>query len=337
MSEHSEKPFDATPRRIAKARREGNVARSAEFGANLAFAAAAVTMAAIVPATGALAAASLRDALAGRPQAWTSVLVIVASLLPACAAAPAGAGAAVVQNGGLIVVPVVPKLDRLDPIAGLRRILSRETLAHSARAALAFAAASAAMLPAIAWCAAALLRATHLDAMAGVSWKAAQEVAAAAATVGSLFSIAEYGSARNVWLRKLRMSFDERKREAREEEGDAVARGRRRSMHRSLMHGAIARVKEAAFVVANPTHVAVALAYEPRSVPVPQVLVRATGETARRVRSLAERYGIPVVEDAALARALYRDGRSDAPIPRAHYVAVAAIVAALSAKNGIPR
>jgi flagellar biosynthesis protein FlhB len=337
MSEHAEKPFDATPRRIAKARREGNVARSAEFGANVSFGAAALTMAAIVPVLGTLAIGSLRDALAGQRPAWTNALVIVESLAPACAAASAGAAAAIVQNGGPIFVPIVPKLDRLDPMAGLRRILSRETLAHSARAALAFAAASAAMVPAIAWCAAALLRATHLDAMAGVSWKAAQEVAAAAAVVGSLFSIAEYGSARSVWLRKLRMSFDERKREAREEEGDAVARGRRRSMHRSLLHGAIARVKEAAFVVTNPTHVAVALAYEPPSVPVPQVLVRAAGETVRRVRELAERYRIPVVEDAALARALYRDGRSDAPIPRAHYVAVAAIVAALSRKDGIPR
>ena len=337
MSEHAEKPFEATPRRIAKAKREGNLARSAEFGANLSFAAAALTVAAIVPSLGAVAGGSLRDALAGRRPGWSSALVIAEAVLTVCAAASAGAVASIVQNGGPIFVPIVPKFERLDPMAGIRRILSRETLAHSARAAFAFALASAAMVPAIAWCATALLRSARLDALAGVAWKAAQEVAVAAVVVGTLFSIAEYASARSAWLRKLRMSFDERKREAREEEGDAVARGRRRSMHRSLLHGAIARVKEAAFVVTNPTHVAVALAYDPPAIMVPEVLVRAAGETARRVRELAERYAVPVVEDAALARALYRDGRGDAPIPRAHYVAVAAIVAALSRKGEIPR
>ena len=79
----------------------------------------------------------------------------------------------------------------------------------------------------------------------------------------------------------------------------------------------------------NPTHVAVALAYAPPRVSVPEILVRAAGDGAAYVRLLAQRHRIPIVEDAALARALYRDGRSGEPIPHALYVAVAELVVAL--------
>ena len=126
------------------------------------------------------------------------------------------------------------------------------------------------------------------------------------------------------------MSLEERKREQKEEEGDATARGRRRSLHRALLRGGIVKLKEAAFVVVNPTHVAVALAYAPPRVAVPKVLVRALDDVALRVRALAAHHDIPVVENPVLARALYRDGRSGEPIPHEHYLAVAEVVIALT-------
>jgi flagellar biosynthesis protein FlhB len=144
-----------------------------------------------------------------------------------------------------------------------------------------------------------------------------------------LFAGAEYAAARGAWLRKLRMSFEERKREAKEQDGDPFARGRRRAMHRSLLRGSIAKVREASFVVVNPTHVAVALQYRPPDVPVPRVLVRAADAAARRVRDIAARYDVPVVENVGLARALYHDGRIGAAIGVEHYIAVAEVVAAL--------
>jgi flagellar biosynthetic protein FlhB len=91
----------------------------------------------------------------------------------------------------------------------------------------------------------------------------------------------------------------------------------------------MARVKEAAFVVVNPTRLAVALAYRPPRVPVPAVLVRARGEAAARVREIAAIYRIPIVENVALARTLYRDGCPGEAIPAAHYVVVAEVLAAL--------
>ena len=82
-------------------------------------------------------------------------------------------------------------------------------------------------------------------------------------------------------------------------------------------------MREAALVVANPAHLAVALAYRPPDVPVPQVLVRAAGEAAQRVKLRARELGIPVVEDVALARALFATTRAGDYIPRDAYVAVA--------------
>jgi flagellar biosynthesis protein FlhB len=175
----------------------------------------------------------------------------------------------------------------------------------------------------------AILRTGTLPEVSATAWTAAREVCGVACAVGFGFAIAEYAAARNAWLRKLRMSFDERKREAKEEEGDAAARGRRRALHRSLVRSGVRRLKEAAFVVANPQHVAVALEYRPPAVPVPRVLVRAADAAAARVRELATGYRIPIVENVWLARALFRDGRIGEPIPQAHYVAVAEVVAAL--------
>ena len=235
----------------------------------------------------------------------------------------------VLQSGGLTVTAIGMKLERLDPVQGLKRILSFETLAHSARAALAFASLTVAMAPFVGWTASALLHAWSPPGAAATAWEGACEVAASACGVGLIFAIAEYAAARRLWLRKLRMSFEERKREAKEEEGDATARGRRRALHRSLLRSGMRRLHDAAFVVANPQHVAVALEYRPPRIGVPRVVVRAADETAARVREIARAYSIPVVENIWLARALYRDGREGEPIPRVHYVAVAEVVTAL--------
>jgi len=264
-------------------------------------------------------------------------LLVAVAMVPVAAAAVAGTLANLAQNGGFVVSSVTPKAERLNPLEGLRRILSRETANHSLRATLAFVCGSIAIAPILTSSASAFLRAATPVQGAAAAWTAARQVAAAAIGVGFCFSVAEYAAARSSWLRKLRMSFEERKREAKEEEGDALARGRRRSLHRALLRTGVARVKDAAFVVANPAHVAVALEYRPPEIPVPRILARARDEGAMLVRRLAERHGVPVVENVPLARTLYRDVRIGQAIDVAHYVAVAEIVAALSRANEIRR
>jgi flagellar biosynthesis protein FlhB len=167
-------------------------------------------------------------------------------------------------------------------------------------------------------------------AAAALVGSAALRACVIALGVGLLFAIADYALARRRWLRGLRMSADELKRDAKENDGDPQLRARRTGAHREIVRGAIARTREASFVVVNPTHVAVALRYEPPQVPVPEILVRALDAAALQVRAIAREHGIPIVEDVALARLLHARGRSGRPIPADAYVAVAQVIAELA-------
>ncbi len=328
MSEGKE--LDPTPARIARARREGNVPRSAELVAAAAFGAASIAACAVLPPMAALARHALAQAAYGA-RAWPDEAEIVAlALLPAAAGAAFAMLAGLAQGTSANAAALAPRASRLDPAEGLRRMLSRETPAHAARALLAFGVAAGAIGPAMGAAVLASTQALQIPGVAAAAWSGTRRALFVACTVGLLFAAAEYRLVRSAWLRKLRMSLDELKREMKEQEGDPHVRRRRSSRHRELSYGGVAAVREAAFVVANPTHVAVALAYRPPAIAVPRVLLRAADAAALRVRELAGQSGVPVVDAPELARTLFSNGRVGAAIPVEHYVAVAAIVVALT-------
>ena len=328
MSESGEKQFAPTPSRIAKAKREGSVPHAPEFAANASFAAAAGTAVALTGLFAAAFGTAFHAAVNGRIAFGACVSLLACALVPAFAAALAGVTAAALQHGSVHLAPVSCRLERINPFEGFKRICSRETVSHVARAAVAFICCGVVLVPALR--AVALAGTTNgMRAIASGAWSGTQRAVFSIVAVASVFAIAEYAVARTSWLKKLRMTFAEYKRELKEQDGDASLRGRRRSLHRSFVRGSLARVKDASFVVVNPTHVAVALEYRPPRVPVPTVLVRAADGGALRVRELAARHRVPVIEDVPLARALFADARVGEPIAHAHYVAVAEIVASL--------
>jgi flagellar biosynthesis protein FlhB len=336
MSE-GDKPFAATPSRRERAKREGNVARSAEACSVAAFGGALLAACVAVPLAAKAAAAALADAAARPLTAHPSPavgIVALSALAPALAAGVAASGLTFAQGGGLHVTPVSIDPKRLDPVAGLKRMLGGEAAVALVRATAAFVAATAAIVPLGAEVVAAGSRLGTPGAAAALVASAALRACATALAVGALFAVADYALARRRWLRGLRMSFDELKRDAKEHDGDPQARARRAGAHREIVRGAIGRVREASFVVVNPTHVAVALRYAPPDVPVPQILVRALDAAALQVRAIAREHAIPIVEDVALARLLYASGRSGSAIPPDAYVAVAQIVASL-AREGL--
>ncbi len=224
-----EKPLDPTPARIAKARREGNVPRSPELAAAAAFGAGAIAACAVAAPIGALAQRALFAAARGRPALHEEAATLALAALPAFAAAAFAVLAGMVQGGGLRVTGLGVKPERLDPLEGMRRIASRETPAHALRATIAFAAAIA---PAVAH---AIVASGSVLGVAAAAAGGVRRTLFAACAVGLLFAAAEYALVRGAWLRKLRMSLDELKREVKEEEGDPHARSRRRSHHRSLL------------------------------------------------------------------------------------------------------
>ena len=147
VNDGAEKPFEATPRRIARAKREGNVARAGELAANCGFAAAALSVSASAPAFAALTAGGA-DALDARTGAGAlrgdrRRRVAAASPAPRLAARLRS----LITQGGFTFVAPAWKFERLDPIEGLKRIVSRETLTHSLRATVAFCCAVAVMAP----------------------------------------------------------------------------------------------------------------------------------------------------------------------------------------------
>jgi flagellar biosynthesis protein FlhB len=336
VSDAGEKPFDSTPARRARARREGNVARSAEASSVGAFAAAILAAALALP-LGAWAAASAVRVTARRApdlEPLAFVLLGAAALLPAAAAATAGSAVALAQSGGLHVTALRLDPARLQPLAGLKRMLGGEAVVAALRGTLAFAVALLAVVPVVRdVVASGSTLVSPVDA-ASLAGSAALRACLAAAAVGAAFALADYALARRRWLRGLRMSLEELRRDAKEHDGDPQARSRRKNAHRALVRGSISRLREASFVVVNPTHVAVAMRYAPPAVPVPEILVRALDDVALRVKSIAREQRIPVVEDAALARLLYAHGENGRPIPPEAYVAVAQLVAAL-AREGV--
>ncbi len=337
VSDSGDKRYDATPSRRDRAKRDGNVARSGELTSLAAFAAATLAAAAAIPVGAGAAFGAVRDA-ALHPFAGalspSLALVALAALVPAVAAASAATAAALAQSGGLHVTGVHPDFKRLNPFAGLKRMLGGEALVGIVRAALAFAAALLAMLPLANDVVGAGTAVRAPAGAASLVASAALRACIAALAVGAVFALADYALARRRWLRGLKMSFDELKRDAKENDGDPQVRGRRKSAHRAVVRGAIGRTREASFVVVNPEHVAVAIRYAPPAVPVPEILVRALDDAALRVKALAREYRIPVVEDVALARLLFAHGESGRAIPPETYVAVAQVIAAL-AREGV--
>lgn len=324
-----EKPFEATPSRLAKARRDGDVARSAELSNAASFGAALFATAAIVPFLARAAQSAIHAASAGNAPAGALAQIGALMLVPAACAAGCAAAAAIAQSGGLQTVSIALKFERLAPGANLKRIFSRDAVVAAVRGIAAFGCAAGALIPAFAAIHGAALGARGLSGVAQAAWSGALRAALVAFGIGAIFAGIDFGLQFARWKKRLRMSFDELKRDQKEHDGDPAMRGRRRSMHRRIARGSIRRVRDAAFVVVNPTHVAIALEYRPPEVPVPRVLVRAADDAALRTRELAAELQIPVIEDPPLARELYRTAREGEWIPAQAYVAIAEIVIAL--------
>jgi flagellar biosynthetic protein FlhB len=327
-----EKPFDPTPSRLERARREGDVARSQELSGVASFAAGALALAALLPTLGSAASTALASAAASASTprgavAFGPYIQLASCVVGTICAVAAAALAATFAQGGFVVRPLAVSFEKLDPVAGFKRMFSREALLAAAKATLATVAGGLAALPAV--CGAFGVGASPPQ-LAALALHAAAGIAASVVAIGLVFGALDALLERARRLRRLRMSFDEVRRDHKEQDGDPQLRGRRRHVHRNLIRGSLARVADASFVVTNPTHVAIALAYRPPEIAVPQVLVRAVDAGAEAVKLRARELGIPLFENVSLARLLLARCEVEAFIPVEAYVAAAEIVAALA-------
>lgn len=325
-----DKPFEATQSRLARARREGDIARSYELNALSAFAAAAIAVAVIASPLAGTVQALIQHSFNDRIPVQLLLRMAILTLTPVVVAACASAACALIQSGGFQMSSFAPKVERLSPNENFKRILSRETVISVARATLAFTFATIAIIPTFRSVVAAAFHGVAPAGLAHAAWSGSLHAAALACIAAGVFAGADYALQLQRWRRRLRMSHDELRRDRKEQDGDPVARSRRHLMHREIARGSLRRVKEAAFVICNPEHIAIALEYRPPVVPVPRVLVRAADEVAARVREIAKENCIPLVQNVELARALYEITAPNEFIPPQLYLAVAEIVANLN-------
>jgi flagellar biosynthetic protein FlhB len=147
----------------------------------------------------------------------------------------------------------------------------------------------------------------------------------------------DYGFQLWQYEKSLRMTRQEVIQEHRETEGDPAVKGRIRQLQRAMARKRmLSKVATADVVVTNPTHIAVALKYDPLVSAAPVVLAMGERLLAQRIREIAMRAGVPVVENKPLARALLANAKIGQAIPPALYVAVAEVIAFVFRKKGAP-
>jgi len=328
----AEKTEDPTPRRQKKAREEGEAPISVALTQALAFVVAVALVRAAVAAAAARVATLVPQAIDNPASSlvptWLpwEVLTLCGPLLLGIALVAATTG--FVQTGGAMGWKrISPDLSKLNPIRGLGSLFST-TRALSLLRALIGAAV-------VAWLALRLLT-DFAPSVANTAGDPSAGIAAAgglvrrlgwiAALVGIALAGVDVLVVRRSWLKRHRMSKDEVKREHRETEGDPELKAARQRAYQEMLASAtLSAVRQATVIVVNPTHLATALSYDEGEDEAPRVVARGEGELARRMLTAAQQWGIPIVRDVPLARALAELSVGD-EIPEALYEAVAEVL-----------
>jgi flagellar biosynthetic protein FlhB len=147
------------------------------------------------------------------------------------------------------------------------------------------------------------------------------------ALTGLTIAVADYVVVRVRTMKKLKMSRYEIKQEHKQSEGDPHVKAHRRSAALAISRNRMMReVAEADVLLVNPTHVAVALKYDP-SHGAPRVVAKGADEIARKLRERAEEARVPMVQDIPLARALHASCDLGQEVPPQLFTAVARVLA----------
>lgn len=236
----------------------------------------------------------------------------------------------VAQTGFLLSgATLKPKMSRVNPGSGLKRIFSPEGLVNLFKAI-----AKMAMVAIVVWMTLSG-QIAEISAMGTLSPAEATaklallsfDIALRSALILFILAMADFAWQRRRYLQQLRMSKQEFKQEMRESEGDPLVKQAQRRQRQSLMNRMIAAVPAATVVVTNPTHYAVALKYDPLKMQAPIVVAKGERLLAQRIKEVARNAGVPVLEEAPLARALFAAVPVGHPIPANLFHAVAEVLA----------
>jgi flagellar biosynthetic protein FlhB len=339
--DHGDKTEAATPRRLQRSREEGNVALSREVPQLVGLGAAALVLMMAGPQIGSGLALRLQPFF-GQMQQWDltdhggAALVAAGRAIgyaaaPFAAAAMLGGIAAVLLQTGFVLRSdaLMPKPSRIDPRAGLKRILGPDSAIEALKSVAKIGVMGMATWRALSGHLGALMQAPLWDPARLVA-EATEDVVRvllAVLAVQAVIAVGDVGWMRFRHARGLRMSREDIRQETKDTEGDPRIKQRVRQIRmQRARRRMMAAVPKATVVVTNPTHYAVALAYDRARNAAPRVVAKGMDSMAARIRELAQESGVPLVANPPLARALYRV-ELDTDIPPEHYKAVAEIIA----------
>ncbi|MBK7262936.1 MAG: flagellar biosynthesis protein FlhB [Rubrivivax sp.] len=343
MSDAQDRTLPATPRKISKAREDGQVPRSRDLGHLAAIGVGTVLLIGLTPQLIERLRLSLRSGLRFDAQALVSndgmlglllqqTTGLMLLVLPMGAATLLAALAAGLLSGGwnFTLKPLQPKFGKLNPLTGLPRMLSKTQLVETIKACT---------LATVLLVIGALYLRQHLDEFVHLS---ALPLPTALAHSGDLLrggvvllllaiaatSLIDVPLQRWRVAEQLKMSHQEVKQEMKDVEGNFEMKGKIKSRMRQLARSRmLAAVPQADLVVMNPTHYAVALKYDEASMTAPKVVAKGIDLVALRIRDIAAEHKVPVLQAPPLARALYAHTEIDQEVPAALFGAVAQVLA----------
>lgn len=331
----------ATPYRRRKLREEGNVAKSVEIATSLTVLVASV----VLLFTGAmifreivgflLAVSGLRPfefSLQAGGVVRDSFLNTAKVLIPFFLITVGVVIASHIAQFGVVfsLKPLRFRWERINPIEGLKRILSLSTLfelaKNSLKALLLFGVALFLVKESVGQ----LIGSAQVPLVEGLMFLISLmfKVVLILGVVAFLIALLDFAYKRWEYERRIRMSRQEVKEEIKQLEGHPEVKAKIRARMREMARGRMmAEVPRASVVITNPVHIAIALRYDPEKDRAPVVVAKGKGVIAERIVRIAEENEIPVVRREELARALYPAVRVGEEIPPEFYRAVAEVIA----------
>ncbi len=337
-----ERSEQATPKRLREARRLGQVAKSIDLSraatavAWLGLLLAAPLMAVEVGDLLLSAIGRANDIEGNRGAPIDAVLESAMTLLkltaiPVALVAIVGVVVMRLHTGSVMSVdPIAPKFSRLDPIAGFKRLFSAANLFEAVKGIAKTAIIATVVYLVVVSSADDIFVLIETDVATYADLDHRLHVIVLASLCGLLLALAvlDLLFQRFNFLRSLRMSKQEIKRERKAEDGDPHLRSQRRRLQRQWATGnARQAARDATALVVNPTHIAIALYYDPGETPVPLVTAVGEGPLAQYMRHDAERLGVPVMRSVPLARKLLFYCEDDEEVPEILFDAVAEVLA----------
>ncbi|MBL8581416.1 MAG: flagellar biosynthesis protein FlhB [Rhizobiaceae bacterium] len=344
------KTEEATEKKVRDAVEKGNIPSSREALLLASFAAILIYLVFIVSGN-IMDLASFLSAFLEKPEEWPistaedvgvlyrvvfieiarSVAVILILLVVA------GIGASVLQNMPQFVGERIrPQASRISPVKGWTRLFGAAGLVEFLKSLAKLILALVVVVYALKGVHATLLSGmlTPPGAFALVIRDTAIHIVFAITFVMGVIAVADLVWQRFHWRQELRMTRQEIKDEMKQAEGDPIIKSRLRSLARDrARQRMMAAVPKATLVIANPTHYSIALRYVREQDAAPMVLAKGQDLVALKIREIAEANGIPVFEDVALARSMYKQVSVDSMIPPQFYQAVAELVRVVYGKG----